>query len=201
MQKTWSQTSIAILFALCASSFAPLQAFGQVAPDSPCSDNPPAYTADRTIHTPAGILKTKLYVDGALQREDRSDKQYTIKDTAKSVIYLIDLTAGTEAEKKLPPPQVDQKKVHEGMYVDRLPQDNGDTMVEVGVKKGTKKVDWISRTLCGADGVYREQEIKVPGPNKKMVTIKIVQDNIQIGDVPASLFEVPDGLKKVETKK
>ena len=55
---------------------------------------------------------------------------------------------------------------------------------------------WFARTTCGPDGVFLQQELKVPGPNKKMVTIKIVQDNIKVGDVPADTFQIPDGLKK-----
>ena len=161
--------------------------------DRTCGTVPPPYTADRTIHTPGGTLKSKFYSNGAMQREDQNKDLYRITDLDKSVVYLINLKAKTLVERPLVNKPADPKNLREDSYVDRQPQDDGTILVEAGAKKDGKK-NWFDRAVCGADGIFLQRELKVPGPDKKMVTIKIVQENIKVGDVSASLFEIPAGL-------
>jgi hypothetical protein len=179
--------------AMCAWPIAFSAANAQMA-DTSCGASAPAYTADRTVYTPGGAIKTKFYSDGDLQREDQNKSSYRITDFQKSLTYFVNLKAKTYTQGPLLKNKVDQGELRKDTYIDRKPNDDGTTVVEAGVSKDGKK-DWFARTVCGADGIFLQQELKVPGPNKMMVTIKIVQENITVGSVPGRLA-IPDGLKK-----
>ncbi len=195
MQTVRSKLAKTVFLAACIAPFA-FSAAAAEKSASACGTEPPAYTADRTIHTPDGPMKTKFYHNGPLQREDQNKDVYRITDLDKSVVYTVNLKTKTVEEKDMPDNQADTEKLKKEAYFDRKPQDDGTTLVESRREAKDGKKEWLDRTVCGADGIFVQRELKVPGPDKKMVMIKIVQENIKVGDVPASLFEIPDGLKK-----
>jgi hypothetical protein len=152
----------------------------------------PSYTADRTVRIGGGTIRSKVIAAPGVVREEVAlggATQVRISRRNSRVSYDPDKKVGTRLPVRTGPRGA-------GKNLRRTVSDQGGAKVVLFEGRNPQGGwDFVSETRCRADGVMLSRRVMVPGQSGALVEANISQDNIRVGPVDRSQFNVPKDVK------
>jgi hypothetical protein len=154
---------------------------------------PGSYSADRSVSGPDGSQSMKVYVSGSKRREEGpgqfGPEVRIVEGTGRAVVAF---NPENKIGMRLPPPPNARRK---DIKVSAKDQGDG-TMLLTMTADVNGQVEQISQMTCRKDGVLIEARHNLPDAQGHSKGTLVIRDsNVVVGPQPASLFQVPGGLK------
>jgi hypothetical protein len=157
-----------------------------------CGGRNPSYIAVRAVTFGGSTVSVTVYVSNNRIREEadlQGRRQVTIRDPDRRLFVTFDPDIKRGLALPPPPRQSDRRT--------RVLEEAGPNGTRIRRFEFQEGQDWIelSRTTCRLDGIMVQQSFVSIGHTGQVVRGTISQEQIRVGPVPSSAFEVPSDVE------